>query len=343
MTAPSIAEPPTTADARVAALEAELDAMRARADRGEARLEAMVRLSSDWFWELDASLRFVRCIGGGPQGEDLSRLLVGRAPWELPATVPMSGEWDDLHSLLEAGQPFADFVCVTRALGGVGERHIAYSGEPVETAPPADAAKGAPTAKGAAASARARRRAWHGIARDVSQAHRVQERLRHLAHRDRLTGLLNRAATESALQQLLEDADHDGFRVHVMFVDLDGFKAVNDRHGHAAGDRVLQESANRLRAVLRDEDVLGRFGGDEFVVVLSEQHSPGGDLAARVCSRLRDAMVPPIVVDGHACQLGASIGTAAFPDDARELHALLQCADAAMYEAKRARRATPPR
>ena len=151
------------------------------------------------------------------------------------------------------------------------------------------------------------------------------------------------AATESALQQLLEDADHDGFRVHVMFVDLDGFKAVNDRHGHAAGDRVLQESANRLRAVLRDEDVLGRFGGDEFVVVLSEQHSPGGDLAARVCSRLRDAMVPPIVVDGHACQLGASIGTAAFPDDARELHALLQCADAAMYEAKRARRATPPR
>ncbi|HMS79828.1 MAG TPA: GGDEF domain-containing protein, partial [Burkholderiaceae bacterium] len=239
MPAPSIAEPPTTADARVAALQAELDAMRARADRGEARLEAMVRLSSDWFWELDASLRFVRCIGGGPQGEDLSRLLVGRAPWELPATVPMSGEWDDLHSLLEAGQPFADFVCVTRALGGVGERHIAFSGEPVEGAPPADGTKGA----------RAKRRAWHGIARDVSQAHRVQERLRHLAHRDRLTGLLNRAATESALQQMLEDADHDGFRVHVMFVDLDGFKAVNDRHGHAAGDRVLQESANRLRAV----------------------------------------------------------------------------------------------
>jgi diguanylate cyclase (GGDEF)-like protein len=327
MTVPSLASPPRTAapaPGNEASLEAELAALRARLARSEARLEAMVRLSSDWFWELDASLRFVRCTGGGPQGDDLSRLLVGRAPWELPATVPMSGEWDDLHSLLEAGQPFADFVCVTRALGGVGERHVAFSGEPLEAEPGA-------------------KRTWHGIARDVSQAHRVQERLRHLAHRDRLTGLPNRAATESALHQMLEDAAHDGFRVHVMFVDLDGFKAVNDRHGHAAGDRVLQESANRLRAVLRDEDVLGRFGGDEFVVVLSEQRSAGGDLAARVLLRLRDAMVPPIPVDGEPCQLGASIGVATFPDDARDLQVLLQRADAAMYDAKRARRATPPR
>jgi diguanylate cyclase (GGDEF)-like protein len=327
MTAPSLASPPRTAPPVAGdevTLEAELAALRARLARSAARLEAMVRLSSDWFWKLDASLRFVRCTGGRPQGEDLSRLLLGRAPWELPATVPMSGEWDDLHSLLEAAQPFADFVCVTRALGGVVERHVAFSGEPL------DAGSGA-------------KRAWHGIARDVSQAHRAQERLRHLAHRDRLTGLPNRAATESALHQMLEDAAHDGFRVHVMFVDLDGFKAFNDRHGHAAGDRVLQESANRLRAVLRDGGVLGRFGGDEFVVVLSEQRSAGGDLAARVLLRLRDAMVPPIPVDGESCQLGASLGVATCPDDARDLQVLLQRADAATYDATRARRAAPPR
>jgi diguanylate cyclase (GGDEF)-like protein len=301
-------------EAARAALEAECASLRGRLARAQARLDALVRLSSDWFWELDGALRFVHCSGGAP-GDDLGRLLVGRAPWELPATTPLSGEWDDLHSLLEAGHPFADFVCVTRALGGGTERRIAFSGE------------------------RAPGGGWHGLARDVSQAHRAQERLRQLAHRDRLTGLLNRAATESALAQLLEEAEHDGFRVHVMFVDLDGFKAVNDRLGHAAGDRVLQEAANRLRSVLRDDDLLGRFGGDEFVVVVSGRHAAGGDLAARVGKRLRDAMVPPVLVDGEACQLGASLGAATYPDDARSLGALLAIADAAMYDTKRARRA----
>jgi diguanylate cyclase (GGDEF)-like protein len=302
---------------------ADCRSLRERLARSEARLEALMRLSSDWFWELDTSLRFVRCAGGGPGADDLGRLLLGRAPWELPATTPVSGEWDDLHSLLEATRPFADFVCVTRALGGNVERRIAFSGEPL------------PASDG-------RRAGWHGLVRDVSQAHRAQERLRQLAHRDRLTGLLNRGATETALQQLLEDAATGGFRVHVLYLDLDGFKAVNDRLGHAAGDRVLQESANRLRSVLRDEDLLGRFGGDEFVVVLSGRHAAGGDLAARVCTRMREAMLPPIVVDGVACQLGASIGAATYPEDAAELGALLQLADAAMYEAKRARRAGAP-
>jgi diguanylate cyclase (GGDEF)-like protein len=305
---------------QLAALVAERDVLRARAERAEARLEALMRLSSDGFWELDGALRFVRCSGGDAvNGEELARLLVGRAPWELPATTPLSGEWDDLHSVLESGQAFADFVCVTRALGGAGERHLAFSGEPLP-APGGERAR------------------WHGIVRDVSHAHRAQERLRRLAHRDRLTGLPNRAATESALQQLLEDAAHDRFRVHVVFVDLDGFKGVNDRLGHAAGDRVLQEAANRLRSVLRDEDVLGRFGGDEFVAILSEQHAAGGDLAARVCARLREAMVPPILVDGVPCRVGASLGAAVYPDDAADLSGLLARADAAMYEAKRIRR-----
>lgn len=318
----TLADRPTQdAVSRAAALDAEIAALTRHLARSEARLDALVRLSSDWFWELDASLRFSHCRGGGEgAGEDLARLLVGRAPWELPATTPLSGEWDDLHRLLEANQAFTDFVCVTHALGsGNDPRYIAFSGEPLpETDGP--------------------RVGWHGVARDVSQAHRAQERLRQLAHRDRLTGLLNRAATESALQQMLDDAAHDGFRVHVVFVDLDGFKAVNDRLGHAAGDRVLQEAANRMRAVLRDQDVLGRFGGDEFVIVMAEQRTTGGDLSARVSSRLREAMVQPISVGSESCQLGASLGISIFPDDARDLTSLLQRADAAMYEAKRARR-----
>ncbi|HYF59984.1 MAG TPA: diguanylate cyclase [Burkholderiaceae bacterium] len=310
------AAPDTDTDA-LDALRSENAALRARLLRSEARLEAIGRLSADWFWELDATLRFTRCTGGGAHGRDaLARLLEHRAPWELPATVPLSGEWDDLHSLLEAGQPFADFVCVTRALGG-DERHLSFSGEPLGDVAPW---------------------AWQGVARDVTQVHRAQERLRALAHRDRLTGLPNRAATESALQQMIDDAAHDGHRVVAMFVDLDGFKAVNDGLGHAAGDRVLQEAAHRLRTVLREEDVLGRFGGDEFVVALSERRSAGGDLAARTAARLRAAMAAPVLVDGRPCRIGASIGWATFPDEAGDLGALLQRADAAMYEAKRAGR-----
>lgn len=319
--------PPRSTEGLIDPIEAQLLALRDRLHRAEtelareqARLAAIGRLSSDWFWELDATLRFVRCSGGREGADDLAGLLLGRAPWELPGTVPLSGEWDDLHTMLESGRAFSEFVCVTRALGA-GERFVALAGEPM-------------------APAGGARAGWHGIARDVSQQHRVHERLRRLAHRDRLTGLPNRAATESALQQMLEDAQADGTRVHVLFVDLDGFKPVNDRLGHAAGDRVLQECAVRLRAALRDEDVLGRFGGDEFVVGLAERRG-GGDLRERTAARLREAMAAPFVVDGTGCRLGASIGIASAPEDGAELGALLAHADAEMYAAKRARRGEP--
>jgi len=116
---------------------------------------------------------------------------------------------------------------VTRALGPGGDRRfIAFSGEPLD-------ARGGPHT------------GWQGVARDVSPAHRAREPLRQLAHRDRPSGLLNRAATESALQLLLDDAAHDGFRVRVMIVDLDGFKAVKDRLGHAAGGDLASRTSAR--------------------------------------------------------------------------------------------------
>jgi diguanylate cyclase (GGDEF)-like protein len=303
---------------QLAALRTELQDARSQLARRQLRLGTIAQPSSDWFRELDSTLRFVHCTGGRDGSDALAGLLLGRAPWELPATVPLSGERNDLHTQLESGRPFTDFVCVTRALGKGGDRFIPFAGEPV--AGPQD-----------------RRAGWHGLAHDVTRTHRVHERLRQLAHRDRLTGLPNRAATESALQQLIDDSSTDGFRLQVLFVDLDGFKAVNDRLGHAAGDRVLQEAAHRLRSVLRDEDLLGRFGGDEFVVALAVRPA-AGDLSSRTAARLREVMTLPFTVDGTVCRLGASIGVAVHPDHGHDLPTLLSHADAAMYEAKRARR-----
>ena len=120
-------------------------------------------------------------------------------------------------------------------------------------------------------------------------------------------------------------------------LDLDGFKAINDTHGHAAGDEALREVARRLRRCVRERDLVARLGGDEFVVVLTDL---GGALAAR-CSdsieRIREALAEPIAFDGTQLGLGAAIGVATFPADGGDAADLLAHADRGMYVAKGAR------
>ncbi len=158
---------------------------------------------------------------------------------------------------------------------------------------------------------------------DVSEQRRADALLRERAETDSLTGLLNRASLLDALEQY----EHLG----ILFCDLDGFKTVNDRYGHAAGDALLKEVAQRLRHVVRERDLVARIGGDEFVVLCPTQDGVVMDrLAARVCTTAS----APIDVAGVMVQVGISVGVA-LRVRGEPAHAVLAAADAAMYQAKR--------
>ena len=174
-----------------------------------------------------------------------------------------------------------------------------------------------------------------GFQYDVSARVDAEQRLLHVSTHDSLTGLLNR----TALLELLDAADQPGAGLAVLFVDLDGFKAVNDELGHLIGDRVLAEVATRLRAVLRSTDVLARHGGDEFVAVLVGLEPDDAErVACRVADDLLSALRTPVPVGESVVRVGASIGVAVRPQDALTGVALLQAADTAMYAAKAAGR-----
>ena len=176
-------------------------------------------------------------------------------------------------------------------------------------------------------------RVYQGIIRDVTELLRNQEKLSFLATHDPLTGLLTRSALDDVLRLEIARAMRNLDRLAVFYLDLDKFKEVNDVHGHAAGDRVLQEVGARLREALRASDTIARLGGDEFVALLPGIDSPrDAEIAAdKVLQALRDSFKIP---DDGSLGLSVSIGIALFPDDGETATHLLQQADAAMYSVK---------
>lgn len=167
---------------------------------------------------------------------------------------------------------------------------------------------------------------------DVTEATRQGVQLRELAEHDALTGLPNRLLVLDRLQQAMALARRNGSMLVVAYLDLDGFKAVNDRYGHQAGDRVLVEVAQRLKSVVRTSDTACRIGGDEFVVLL--QGGVGGE-SSEVLERILEFLRRPYRLDGgQSGTVGASIGFTVFPEDDGTPTMLLEHADQAMYVAK---------
>ncbi len=169
---------------------------------------------------------------------------------------------------------------------------------------------------------------------DVTEQHHAAEAIERLAHRDTLTGLANRFTLEARLDQLVADARRHERRLAVMFLDMDNFKAVNDTLGHGIGDQFLCEIARRLSATVRDNDIVARIGGDEFVVVLAELVDTKD--ATSVAAKIIESLSHPIALGGQALRPSVSIGICFFPQDGHDRGALMQSADIAMYHAKNA-------
>lgn len=171
------------------------------------------------------------------------------------------------------------------------------------------------------------------IAQAVIRRKLDQVELYRSAHYDRLTGLPNRALFLDRLDQAIRDARRYSRRFGLMFIDLDGFKSVNDSLGHHAGDEVLVQVAVRLNHCLRESDTVARIGGDEFTVILPAVDSPIS--AHRVAKKIIESLNQPFNASGQTPQVGASIGISLYPEDGTELDILLKKADKAMYQAKK--------
>jgi|GEM_PF-260916 len=167
---------------------------------------------------------------------------------------------------------------------------------------------------------------------DITEIKRSEEKIKHQAYHDALTGLPNRQLFNDRLEVALARATRNRESLAILFLDLDHFKTINDSLGHAVGDLLLQEVAQRLQASVRQEDTVSRLGGDEFIIILPEL--AGADQAAAAAGRVIEALEKPFHLRGHDLYVTCSIGITLHPNDGADLETLVKNADMAMYRAK---------
>lgn len=172
-----------------------------------------------------------------------------------------------------------------------------------------------------------------GIFSDITTEKESEERLIYLAHYDQLTGLPNRLLFNDRLTQALAHAKRERLMVAIMFLDLDGFKEINDSLGHASGDELLKQVAQRLKDCLRATDTVARFGGDEFTITIAAVSHRNDVVVA--ANKIVEEVARPYVLDGREAMITTSIGICLYPDDGKLPEILIQRADNAMYHAKR--------
>lgn len=168
---------------------------------------------------------------------------------------------------------------------------------------------------------------------DITKLKDTEDKLRHQAHHDLLTGLPNRLMFENLLESAMRHSKRSGNKLALLFVDIDNFKSINDSLGHSIGDKVLVEASKRIRGVLRDDDNVGRYGGDEFLILLENIES--NDDLSLICQKIIGSFDIPIYRhEDISVYTSLSIGVCVFPDDTDNIEKLIQCADVAMYKAK---------
>jgi len=278
----------------------------------EVRFRDLTELSSDWYWEQDENLRFTQISSKIREFSMDAEQQIGKTRWETPVEGVSEEQWRAHRSLLEARQPFRDFVYQRR--DDYGElRTISISGRPIF-----DEHGGF--------------RGYRGSGRDITQQRLSEEKIRHMAQHDALTQLPNRLLLQDRIGQAIAKAKRNDEVLALLFIDLDRFKTINDSLGHAIGDRLLQAVGQRLLACTRAADTVARIGGDEFVVLLGDLDRP--ETARHVAQKVLEALAEPLTLDKHNLQVTPSIGIAAYPADGEEVETLMRNADTAMYHAK---------
>lgn len=277
----------------------------------EARFRDIVEISSDWIWEIDSQWRFTYL---SERFEAVTGL--ARDAWiGTPIDELLSTEYNTLSHWLSVASRRAENSIHCRYMGSNGQERVTRIS--------------ARTMQG---------QGFRGTATDVTGEFEAQRQIEFLSRHDALTGLANRTRLHEFLDGKLRAMPTREQPLVMLYVDLDRFKPVNDLLGHAAGDRVLNEVSTRLAECVRQEDLVARTGGDEFVLILS--HIGAQSNVEALCQRLLDSIERPIDIDEQRTYVSASIGIAMAPNDALEAGELLRYADIALYEAKAGGRST---
>jgi diguanylate cyclase (GGDEF)-like protein/PAS domain S-box-containing protein len=171
-----------------------------------------------------------------------------------------------------------------------------------------------------------------GIFTDVTERKATQAQIEFLAHHDPLTNLPNRLLFRDRVERAIAHAERANTRLALMFLDLDNFKTINDSLGHSIGDALLKAAAARMQNLMRETDSIGRQGGDEFAILITDVDDD--DAVTAVAHKVLQELAPPFVIDGQELSVSASMGIAVFPGDGRDFETLLKRADTAMYHAK---------
>jgi diguanylate cyclase (GGDEF)-like protein/PAS domain S-box-containing protein len=280
--------------------------------QGEVRLRLLMDASGNGVFGLAANgeCTFINPVAQRLLGLDKADALLGQPILDL--ITPAAARDQGLHDALRLGQRLHSDDCVFQRADGT-PFSVEIRLDPID----ADGLAGAVV----------------NFA-DITERKAAEANIWHQANYDALTGLANRRLVTHRLEQMIIDARRSREFIALLFVDLDGFKAVNDSYGHEAGDAVLQETALRLQATIRDSDLAARLAGDEFLVVL--RHLACQEHAGAVAAKLVDALARPHRFGEHEVRVSASIGIAIYPDDAAGAGDLIKDADLAMYRAKEA-------
>jgi diguanylate cyclase (GGDEF)-like protein len=271
----------------------------------------------DWMWQTDSSRclshvspRLAVALGVEPtalEAKPLLQILAGDA-WEAGN---FSAGLRDLSEKLKNRESFSDLVLPVQINGTVHWWELSASPR-FE----ADGSFGG----------------FRGVGSDVTEARRSADKINRMARYDTLTGMPNRLLVTDTLEVAMADTERWRGRCGFMMIDLDRFKAINDTLGHPIGDRLLVAVADRLRAIMTENELCGRLGGDEFAVVVKDASDPQrmGSIAQKIIDKISE----PYEIDQHTLYIGASVGTAIGPRDGRSVETLIRSADLALYRSK---------